>query len=148
MANTRFINKTIEPYIRKWLGRRFPGAGFVEKSVQIGVGRFAFDGVSSNGRIVAQFLCSRATTATRNENTGAVRKALNDLQYLESARGAKKRLMVFTDQPFLELIQKRTKRRRAAGIQFLHCKLPATLARGLIRTLDECSVEQKGRPYA
>ena len=141
MADTQLIKKVIEPYIRGWLAGNFPGHTFSEKKVSLPNGVFNFDGVSEDGSIVAHFLSSRALTATGNENTGAVRKALVDVQFIKLA-SAPVRLVVFTDEAFRRKIEKRSSRVGIDGIEFLYCSLPEELRVQLDANLDACSKEQ------
>lgn len=145
MADTQFIKRTIEPYMRRWLEAQFPGSVFMERPVQLRDGSFKFDAVSANEAVVAHFLCGRPQTSTGNENTGARRKALNDLQQLRLLPSSSVRLLVFTDDGFRELIRKRGKRIGLDGIDLLRCHLPDDLQRQLHETLDACSGEQRSR---
>jgi len=141
MADTRFIKREVEPYIRKWLSRKFRGIPVIEKSMGFQSGSHKFDGVSIDETIVASFLCNRPKTGAGNENTGAVRKALNDLQYLRLIK-ANKRLIVCTDKDFLALIKKRACRIGTDGIEFVFCPLPDSLRQRLEIVLNECRKEQ------
>ncbi len=147
MANTQYIKTWVEPYIRSWLSKRCGNIQLLEEDSRLSTGMYhKFDAVSENRLIVAAFVSNRATTATGNENTGGVRKALNDLQYLNLLDvTATKRFLVFTDKDFLRLIRKRGKRVGTKGIRFLHCKLPQKLAIGLDNVLNTSSEEQIGR---
>ncbi len=121
------------------------GIRFFEARFRLSTGEYhAFDAVSGNRSIVADFVCNRAKTATCKENTGGVRKALNDLHLLNLAVTANKRFMVFTDSDFLILIRKRGKLGGTKGIKFLHCKLPQKLATGLEKVLNDSREEQIG----
>jgi hypothetical protein len=108
------------------------------------MGSFKFDAVSDDDSIVAVFLSNRARTSTGNENTGGVRKALNDIGYLKVAAAAR-RLVVFTHSSFGDLIKARSKRLGIEGIEFLHCVLPQDLQEQLDNVLDACSAEQRSR---
>jgi len=145
MANTQYIKAMIEPYIRKWLSKKCGGIQLFEEPFRLPTGEYhKFDAVSGDGLIVAAFVCNRAKTATSKENTGGVRKVLNDLHLLNLAVTANKRFIVFTDSDFLRLIQRRGKLGGTAGIKFLHCKLPHKLATGLKNVLDDSREEQIG----
>ncbi len=144
MADTQFIKRVIEPHMREWLETQFPGSAFAERSVQLPMGSFKFDAVSVDESVVAVFLSSRPKTSTGNENTGGVRKALNDIQYLKLV-SARTRLAVFTDNRFRDLIRTRSKRIGCGGIDFVHCVLPNELQRQLDDVLDSASTEQRSR---
>ena len=140
--DTTYIQKEIEPYLRKWLSRKFPGHNFTGRSLALKSGRsFAFDAVSDDAKIVAEFLCSRAQTSGGNENTGGVRKAHRDSQRLRELEGAPTRVMVFTDEAFRDLMVRRAGGLGEIGIQMVVCHLPASKRRGLDDTLDAASRE-------
>lgn len=141
MANTQFIKKTVEPFIRDWLRKKFSGE-FEERKVTLrSQGKLRFDAVSIDRKIVANIVCNRAYTAAGNENTGGVRKTLNDIQYLNLVRGMRK-FLVFTDTEFMDLIQRRAERVGRKEIDFLYCELPQELSENLEKLLDNCSREQ------
>ena len=144
MADTTFIKKEIEPYVRKWLGGEFPGHRFDEKPVSVGEStEHKFDAVAKDGTIVGDILTSRARTRTGRENTGAVRKACNDVELLNKLPPGKQRVLVFTDGDFCALIKKRANRHGLGQIQMLVCRLPDNLQRQLTKVLDDASAEQR-----
>lgn len=108
MADTTFIKRVIEPHLRLELERTHPRSRFAERSVTLSDGSFKCDAVSEDGSIVAFFLCNRARTATGNENTGAVRKALYDIHCLKALPAMLR--IVCTNDDFRQLIIRRSKR--------------------------------------
>jgi hypothetical protein len=147
MADTQFIKAKVEPYLREWLAKECGGVGFKERDVKLQTGEpHRFDAVSSDGQIVADFVCNRAKTLPGNENTGAVRKVRNDLTWLNLLPATvRRRILVFTDEQFFKLMQKRGRRSGLEAIVFLCCRLPQDLAEGLAKVLDACSNEQTKR---
>lgn len=144
MANTKEIRTKIEPWIRDWLATQYKGFTFSEKKVVLPTsGTYNFDAVSQDGTIVGAILSNRAKTRTGRENTGGVRKASQDLNYLKLLSPHITKLMIFTDNDFCELIKKRAQRQGVGGIQFLDCRLPENLNLLLNRILDEASREQR-----
>lgn len=99
MADTTFIKRIIEPYLRLQWALQYPGHRFKERSVALPDGSFKCDAVSVDGSIVGLFSCNRAKTATGNENTGGVRKAFDDIHCLKYLP-ARTRLLVCTTRPF------------------------------------------------
>jgi len=144
MANTTKIKTVIEPYIQNWLSTKFPGHIFKEKLVTLSTGSsYRFDAVAEDGSIVGAILCNRPKTRTGRENTGAVRKARNDVDSLKLLPAAVKKLMVFTDAGFCELVSRRAARFGTESIDMMVCILPPNLG-GLLRDiLDEASNEQR-----
>lgn len=146
MADTQFIKNEIEPYLCKWLRTHYPGLRFKERLVQLFHGSFKFDAVSEDESVVGLFMCNRPRTSSGNENSGAVRKALNDIHYLQLLPNPKTvRVVVFTDAGFRDLILRRSKRLGTNGIEFLHCQLPSGLQKQLSENLDACRKEQRSR---
>ena len=104
MADTSHIKAVVEPHMRQWLSEYSGGIAFSERSVPLPNGTsYKFNAVSPDGRVVGAFLCNRARTRSRKENTGGVRKARNDLQYLKSLTGTTSQVMVFTESAFRDL---------------------------------------------
>lgn len=141
MADTQFIKREVEPFLRIWLAAQYGGQRFEERPVR----RFRFDAVSEDGSVVAQFLCNRPKTASGNENSGAVKKALNDIRTLQFLPINRTRLAIFTDPGFLELVKRRSQRFDPDGIDFIHCPLPEDLQARLCANLDACREEQRSR---
>ena len=144
MADTTKIKTVIEPYIQNWLSTQFPGHVFKEKPVLlITRSSHRFDAVAEDGSIVAAILCNRPKTRTGRENTGAVRKARNDVDSLKLLPAAVKKLMVFTDAGFRELVSRRVARFGTESIDMIVCMLPPNLGRLLRDILNEASNEQR-----
>lgn len=144
MADTTKIKTVIEPYIQNWLSTKFPGHIFKEKLVMLSTGSsYRFDAVAEDGSIVGAILCNRPKTRTGRENTGAVRKARNDVDSLKLLPTAVKKLMVFTDAGFRELVSRRAARFGTESICMKVCVLPSNLAKLLRGILDEASNEQR-----
>lgn len=142
MADTNFIKRVIEPHLRRELETRFPGHRFEERAVALPGGVFKCDAVSEDGTIVACFLSNRAKTGTGNENTGGVRKALDDVHLLKAV-SAQRRLLICTDAPFRDLVVRRSRRVDPSAIEFVHLALPPNLQRELDQTLDASRREQR-----
>lgn len=143
MADTTYIKKVIEPYVRHWLERKTQVKPLVEDNVPLpSGGSYRFDAVSTEKKIVANILSNRARTANGNENTGGVRKALNDLRFLSLLPSDVRRIMIFTDKDFSRLVERRSLRMGHDGIEFLFCSLPFELQCELDAVLEGASKEQ------
>jgi hypothetical protein len=143
MADTKKIKTIIEPYIRNWLSTQFPGHAFSEKSIKLTSGDYKFDAVAEDGSIVGAILCNRPRTSGGNENTGAVRKALNDISYLKLLTANVKKLMIFTDSGCCDLIHRRSARLGTESINMVVCTLPTHLKILLRSILNSASKEQR-----
>jgi hypothetical protein len=139
MASTREIKTTIEPYVRNWLSTQYPGHVFTERAIS----GFSYDAVSEDSSIIGGILCNRSKTRTGNENTGGVRKALQNISGLKKTPEKSKKIMVFTNTEFLELIQRRANRFGTEDISMMVCKLPPNLDLLLTNILDSASREQR-----
>jgi len=144
MVDTTKIKTMIEPYVRAWLSKQFAGYNFEERGVQLASGKsHKFDAVADDGSIVAAVLCSRAATRTGRENTGGVRKALNDIGYLKEIPVNVQKVLVFTDDDFCQLIRRRASRLGTEPIRMMVCKLPPRLEAELKEVIKEASLEQR-----
>jgi len=144
MVDTTKIKTVIEPYVQNWLSTQFPGHVFKEKPVLLVTeSSHRFDAVAEDGSIVGAILCNRPKTRTGHENTGAVRKARDDVSCLKLLPAAVKKLMIFTDAGCCELIRRRAARLGTESIEMMVCMLPPNLAKLLRNILDEASNEQR-----
>ena len=144
MADTSLIKTGIEPYVRKWLSVHLDNVPLVKCSVALPSGEgYRFDAVSQNGLIVGAFLCKRPKKRTGRENTGGVRKALDEVERLKQLPHTVKKFMIFMDQEFCSLIQRRAKRFGIEGIKMLVCKLPPEKDKLLQKILNTASNEQR-----
>ncbi len=144
MADTTKIKTVIEPNICNWLSTQFPGHVFKEEPVLLTTGSsYRFDAVAEDGSIVGAILCNRPKTRTGRENTGAVRKARDDINYLKLLPANVKKLMIFTDAGYCELVCRRAARLGTESIDMMVCTLAPNLAKLLRDILDEASNEQR-----
>ncbi len=143
MADTSYIKKVIEPYVQEWMAMELGSPPLAEKELPlISGGSYRFDAVDPKSEIVGAILSNRAITVNGNENTGGVRKALNDVQSLWLLPNDPDRYMVFTNPDFCDLIKRRSRRFRGGEIRWLICPLPLELQKGLDDVLDKASKEQ------
>ena len=97
MANTSYLTKTVEPYLRDWAARKI-GKSLIKKKVKVGKnisGKqvfFEFDGVSADGKTG---VCISASSSYK---TGQMRKYFMEATLLNRVRSFKRRIMVFTNQ--------------------------------------------------
>ena len=145
MADTTFIKREIEPYVREWLSKELVGHKFEERPLLVAPtgGMYKFDAVSEDETIVGNILSNRPFTRTGRENTGGVRKALIDFQLLSLLPQSIQPILLFTDKGFCALVRKRTKRFGQERIRMMVCPLPDYLQAGLTKMLNKASQEQR-----
>ena len=145
MADTTFIKREIEPYVREWLSKEFAGHKFEERPLPLSLagGIHKFDAVSEDKTIVGNILSSRRFTRTGRENTGGRRKLLNDIQFLSLLPQSIQLILVFTDGDFCALARRQCKRLGQERIRTLVCPLPKQLQARLTKTLNAASQEQR-----
>jgi len=147
VANTTKIKTVIDPYVRDWLSNRFPGHTFQEQLVPLTSGHsHKFDAVAEDRSIVGAILSSRPMTKGGKENTGGRRKALEDVALLKLLPYSVKKIMVFTDAGFRDLIHRRAARLGIESIDMMACELPMYLAQLRNEILDKASNEQLHSP--
>lgn len=144
MADTSRIKKEIEPFVREWLSKRCDNVVLEERSVALpSGGSYKFDAVSHNGLIIGSILCNRPRTRTGRENTGGVRKALAEIEHMKLLPETVRKIMVFTDFQFRELIRRRASRFGTEGIEMLVCNLTPEKEKILQKVLENASYEQQ-----
>jgi len=107
------------------------GMPFGNRKVQLNWGgRFDFDAVSQDGRIVGNISTSSATTASAKLATAKIQKIKCDTLYLLYAQGASERLLIFTELDMQRHFEKEVKNGRfPKGVKLIYAPLPAILQR-------------------
>ena len=151
MADTRAQKKAetwlLEHSLPEFFGTTFSG----RKVVLAWDGKFEFDAVSADGSIVANVSTSSARTAGNKLATAKIQKIKCDTLYLLHARGAKKRVLVFTEADMLHHFEKEVRNGRfPKGVKLLHMALPEALQREVERARkvasDETSPTRRNAP--
>ena len=142
MVNTPGIKTEIEPAVRDWLKQEFGDVTFEERQVKFpSGGAYLFDAVSQDGRIVAAVMCNRANRGTKTENAAGLKKAFTALEQLKKLGRDTVKMVVFTDQDLLNLVQRRASRLGIGGIKLLVCPLPPDKKELLDQIMDAASRE-------
>jgi len=128
MADTRAQKKGEVWVLKNDLANRF-GVAFSTKKVMLAWdGKFEFDAVSSDGSIIGNISTSSARTAGNKLATAKIQKIKCDTLYLLHAKGAKKRLLIFTELDMLRHFEKEVKNGRfPKGVKLIHVPLPVSL---------------------
>ena len=130
MADTRAQKKAEGWVLTEFLPSMY-GVPFANRKVLLNWGgKFDFDAVSKDGRIVGNISTSSATTAGAKQATAKIQKIKCDTLYLLYAQGASERLLIFTESDMQRHFEKEVKNGRfPKGVKLIHAPLPAPLQR-------------------
>ena len=141
MANTA-VQHEVETWIRKkWLEPRF-GREFKKKNVRLEPGgKFEFDAVSDDGKIVANISTSASKTAGGNPGIGKINKVRSDIYFLLLST-ADRTLMLLTERDMCEWwLRERDNGRVPVCIEFRHVEIPVRLNEKLETSRRKASKE-------
>ena len=112
----------------KYLPRKF-NQQFEEKLIDLTWGgKFKFDAVSEDGKIIGSISTSAAKTASGKPSSGPFHKIHSDTLYLLHANSATKRLLIFTEKDMQEhFIREQESGRLPPGVDLIHVELPNNL---------------------
>ncbi len=146
MADTR-VQTTVEDWVRReWMPTAFGQQFRRERLLLSSGGRFDFDAVSSDDRIVASISTSRAKTAAGKLAVGKLHKLRSDILFLSMVH-TDRRLMVLTEADMHALCLKEQEGGRVpAGIEFHLVTLPPELDAKLRKARQEASREGRTDP--
>jgi hypothetical protein len=140
VANTSYLRRVVEPYVRQELGRRYSTV-FLPKAIGLtSGGQREFNAVSHDGEIIASITTAGGKTVSGRVSSGKVRVAESELYYLTLAAAAT-RLLVVTSPDFHRLLTKKLDGRLAPGISLELIELPEEMAEQVARVQAEASVE-------
>ena len=142
MADTR-LQLEVEKWVCSVVLPRKYGRTFAPKPVRLTPGgSFDFDAVSDDGKIVACISTSGWKTSSGKGGTGKVQKIRSDMFFLLLARGAKRRVAVFTEPDMAEFWQgEHAKGRLPKSIELLKVSVPGALDRRLRQARKRASRE-------
>lgn len=144
MGDTSVLGREVEDAVREALGREL-GVELTKKTLPLkSGGKFSFDAVSPDGRIVVSIKASRGTTRGGKPATGAIKAAIADLYYL-SLVDADRRILAVTESGFYERLSHDLRQRIAPGLELKHVPLPPGIHQEAQATLDQASREMRSR---
>jgi hypothetical protein len=144
MSDTRLLGGRVEDAVRVALSVEF-GVEFSKRRLPLrSGGRFSFDAVSADGRVVVSIKSSRGTTRGGKPPTGAIKAAIADLYFL-SLVDADRRILVLTDIDFYKRLSHDLKGRTGQGLELKHVPLPTKLALEVQTVLDRASREMPSK---
>ena len=134
MADTTYVKRTVEPWVREhWLKERY-GQTFQSQTMPLsGIGgpdpgKHEFDAVSEDGSIIAAIKGHSFKTAGGNLPSAKFSSLYQELYFLSLVK-AKKRLLIFTNQEMYDDFVERSKGKVAGGIELVYCELPKHMRR-------------------
>lgn len=147
MANTSYLRRNVENYVRQELSGEFRVAFKARKVLLSTGGTHEFDAVSEDFQIVAAIKASGGRTATGRIPSGKIKSAEAEL-YCLSLAPAEKRLLIFTSPEFYEIMSRRLKGRLASDIKLKLVRLPPYLEQEVarIQTAASREVSPSARP--
>jgi len=127
MADTR-VQTEVETWIRSnWMPKQFVQE-FTRKSMILASGgKYSFDAVSEDNRVVAVISTSGARTSSGKSGVGKMLKIRSDIYFLLLV-DAESRVVILTEQDMFELCQKEKENGRVPQtVEFLHAVIPDDL---------------------
>lgn len=126
MANTSAQHIAEQWVVSQFLCNHFSGVKFVGRKLSLRWGgRFAFDAVSEDEKLVGLVSTSAAHTAGRKAATAKFQKLKADALYLLHVVGAERLFMIFTEESMLRHFEKEKKSGRfPPEIELIHAPLP------------------------
>jgi len=140
VADTSYLRRVVEPYVRQELGRRYDTVFLPKVTGLVSGGQREFNAVSHSGAIVASITSAGGKTVSGSVLPGRVRTAESELYYLTLVDATTK-LLVVTSPEFFALLLKRLDGKLATGISLELVELPEEMAAEVARVRAEASVE-------
>lgn len=115
MADTHKLKTHVEPFVRKWLEKKY-SQQFSREYLPLvgGEGFHEFDGVSADRQIVAGIKSSSGRTSGGKNPSGKLASVYQELYFLSNV-GTATRLLVLTDGEFFEFVCRKTWDKLAGG---------------------------------
>jgi hypothetical protein len=142
MANTKAQVEAERWIVTEYLPMQF-NQQFKEKPTDLTWGgKFKFDAVSKDGKIIANISTSTARTAQGKQAIGKFQKIKSDTLYLLHANSATKRLQIFTEKDMREhFIREKESGRFPPEVDLIHVELPDKLKQKLQKARQLASKE-------
>jgi hypothetical protein len=130
MADTTYLKKTVERYVRQWLQEKFGrpfGSEFLPlKRVQGQANTHEFDAVSEDRKIVCSIKTASWKTGGGKRGSGKIQGAYAEIYFLDHV-DAEQKYLVLTDAEFYQNLKRNLRGRLAPGIGLIDCELPEDL---------------------
>lgn len=143
MADTSYLKREVEQYVREQLATEF-GVPFRPKVLTLDTGgTHEFDAVSADGVVVAAIKAASGLTSGGKNPSGKIKTAIAELYYL-SLVSAPVRLLILTNPEFHALLSRDVVGRLAPGLALKLVPLPTEMAKRVRQIQDEASREVSG----
>jgi hypothetical protein len=140
MANTSYLRREVEDYVRTVLSERH-GRAFAARPLKLRTGGMhEFDCVSSDGSIVASVKSASGLTASGKNPSGKIKDSLAELYYLSLVE-APVRLLVLTTPSFYDIFTKVARGAIAEGIAVECISLPDAIQAEVDKVVRLASAE-------
>lgn len=142
MANTKQQSE-VEKWVRnQHLPRQFGQVFEKKKMPLLWGGKFEFDAVSSDDRIVVSISTSGTRTARGKPASGKYHKIKSDALYLLHAKGVSNRVQVFTEPDMYDhFMDEKRAGRYPPEVELLRAKIPLEMRKHLIDARQVASEE-------
>lgn len=143
MADTTYITKVVEPYIRSELAKEF-GVPFEKRILHlITGGTHEFDAVSDDLQIVGAIKTAGGKTVSGKNPSGKIKGAEADIRLLTIVSAAN-RMLVLTFAEFHQIMEKRLIKRPVPGIYLKLIELPEEMREKVEEIQRKASSEVSG----
>ena len=143
MADTTYLKKPVESYVRDRLAAEF-GIAFSSQFLTLASGgKHEFDAVSVDHRVVASIKSSSGKTSGGKLPSGKLKNAVAEIYFL-SLVVAPLRLLVLTNPEFHLLLAKHLQGRLAEGITLKLVELPSAMQKRVREIQRRASEEVAG----
>ncbi len=147
MADTRYLTKEVEDFVRIRL-RELHGAEFSKRKLSLTTGgKHEFDAVSAHGDIVASIKATSGRTSGGNLPQGKFNNAIAELYYLNLVDVAT-RILVLTNRDFRDLLIRKLRGAIAPGVSIACIPLPVEIQAEVDRVVRAASDEMSRQAAA
>ena len=123
MANTTYLRREVEAFVRARLGDEFQQPFTADFLPLRPGGRHEFDAVSSDRSVVASVKSASGLTSGGRVPSAKIKDCVAELYYLSLIEAPVRRL-ILTTPAFFEIFVKRTQGAVAEGIESCACRCP------------------------
>ena len=147
MADTRYLTKEVEDFVRLRL-RQLHGTEFSKRKLSLTTGgKHEFDAVSTDGDIVASIKATSGRTSGGNLPQGKFNNAIAELYYLNLVK-APTRILVLTNADFRGLLVRKLQGAIAPGVSIEYIPLSVEIQAEVDKVVRAASDEMSRQAAA